>query len=483
MEADPQLLLRTSLRDSQDSSSQFQITDWLNLSGAGGTVDGLNSPTSTDYTKKDLSTTFEGEVDGFGGESNTAVRGMGMESFLGPSEGGSTRSSSRSTLDYDKSQPPLIRRLTRSNTRSSSTRNQLAPRLSNQPSSDVPEAALNLLCLSLPSAGSVTGSFSSLFEFQGGGESEEEDNESIRSSEATSIHSNERKFFHPFHDWNSMATKNSTITTNCVLPPPGRSRASSFSSTSTTRARQHRPARAQRESRDSDIAVKRNQTASTSSYVESTGTSVEMDNNDQKSEAVDEEYMDRSPGKGKGKKALQRTRKRSHSATSSSIPVKRSKHSTTGPSSNIASTQRATRSTPVDQTLPSSPSINRTFPSTVEVDPAFGRFYRRFPVSTAFAPGSYVITYANTLPAAPSIVATTRSNPTARPQLNSNIVSQFQTLPPLANWAKSSDPLNLYHHHFVRGALSEKAAACPICIEPISRGGEGTEKFLKVRWS
>lgn len=466
MEADPQLLLRTSLRDSQDSSSQFQITDWLNLSGA-GTVDGLNSPTSTDYTRKDLSTTFGGEVDEFGGESKT-MRGTGMES-LKPSEGGNTRSSSRSTLEYDKSQPPLIRRLTRSNTRSSSTRNQLAPRLSNQPSSDVPEAALNLLCLSLPSAGSVTGSFSSLFEFQGGESSEEEDNRSIRSSEATSIHSNERKFFHPFHDWNSMATKNSTITTNCVLPPPpsllaGRSRASSFSSTSTTRARQHRPARVQRESRDSNIAVKRNQRASTSSYVESTGTSVEMDDKDQNSEAVDEEYMGRSPGKGKGKgkKGLQRTRKRSYSATSSSIPVKRSKHPTTGPSSNTASTQRATRSTPIDQMLPST-SINRTFPSTVQVDLAFGRFYRRFPVSTAFAPGSYVITYANALPAAPSI--------------------EFQTLPLLANWAKSSDPLNLYHHHFVRGALSEKAAACPICIEPISRGGEGTEKFLKVRWS
>ncbi|KAF8319436.1 hypothetical protein DL93DRAFT_2053848, partial [Clavulina sp. PMI_390] len=46
-----------------------------------------------------------------------------------------------------------------------------------------------------------------------------------------------------------------------------------------------------------------------------------------------------------------------------------------------------------------------------------------------------------------------------------------------------SHPLDLYTPRYVKGSGSDKVGLCPICVEPISRGGEGTKQFLKTKVS
>lgn len=46
-----------------------------------------------------------------------------------------------------------------------------------------------------------------------------------------------------------------------------------------------------------------------------------------------------------------------------------------------------------------------------------------------------------------------------------------------------SHALDLYTPRYVKGSGSDKVGLCPICIEPISRGGEGTKLFLKTKVS
>lgn len=53
--------------------------------------------------------------------------------------------------------------------------------------------------------------------------------------------------------------------------------------------------------------------------------------------------------------------------------------------------------------------------------------------------------------------------------------------PPDAKWNKGGEPLNLYWPRFVKGNADDKCGLCPICAEPKERGGEGEQKWLKVR--
>lgn len=46
-----------------------------------------------------------------------------------------------------------------------------------------------------------------------------------------------------------------------------------------------------------------------------------------------------------------------------------------------------------------------------------------------------------------------------------------------------SHSLDLYTPRYVKGSGSDKVGLCPICIEPISRGGQGTKLFLKTKVS
>ncbi|GAA6032706.1 hypothetical protein JCM8097_000751 [Rhodosporidiobolus ruineniae] len=50
-----------------------------------------------------------------------------------------------------------------------------------------------------------------------------------------------------------------------------------------------------------------------------------------------------------------------------------------------------------------------------------------------------------------------------------------------AKWNKASDPLNLYWPRFVRGNADDKCGMCPVCAEPRERGGEGEQKWLKLK--
>ncbi|GAA6047121.1 hypothetical protein JCM3770_006906 [Rhodotorula araucariae] len=53
--------------------------------------------------------------------------------------------------------------------------------------------------------------------------------------------------------------------------------------------------------------------------------------------------------------------------------------------------------------------------------------------------------------------------------------------PPDAKWNKGGDPLNLYWPRFVKGNADDKCGMCPICAEPKERGGEGEQKWLKLK--
>lgn len=184
--------------------------------------------------------------------------------------------------------------------------------------------------------------------------------------------------------------------------------------------------------------------------------------------------------------------------------------------------------------------VNRTLPATVPIDPAFARFYRAFPISAAFPPESYVYrnrpppsaitrsvplvpappppssaplshdtgladsyplpgldAYASTSQHALPLLASTSaatfgfngSPPSesnsyglgSQPATNDNGYDWFMSPPADAVWNKASDPFNLYAPRFIKGTAASKCGMCPICIEPVARGGFGEEKWLKVR--
>ncbi|KWU45342.1 hypothetical protein RHOSPDRAFT_28774 [Rhodotorula sp. JG-1b] len=53
--------------------------------------------------------------------------------------------------------------------------------------------------------------------------------------------------------------------------------------------------------------------------------------------------------------------------------------------------------------------------------------------------------------------------------------------PPDATWNKVGDPLNLYWPRFVKGSGDDKCGLCPICAEPPERGGDGEQKWFKLK--
>ncbi|KAM0756653.1 hypothetical protein T439DRAFT_376808 [Meredithblackwellia eburnea MCA 4105] len=106
-------------------------------------------------------------------------------------------------------------------------------------------------------------------------------------------------------------------------------------------------------------------------------------------------------------------------------------------------------------------STERTFPSSVPIIPSLHRLYRTFPVPSSF--------------------------------LDSTPHSQLASLRGLHCWAPSQDEepeavrnagvgfLDLYGPRWSKGTRDEKVGLCPICVEPVARGGEGDEKWLHLR--
>ncbi|GJN91627.1 hypothetical protein Rhopal_004650-T1 [Rhodotorula paludigena] len=87
----------------------------------------------------------------------------------------------------------------------------------------------------------------------------------------------------------------------------------------------------------------------------------------------------------------------------------------------------------------------------------------------------------STPPSTAASSAVSTSSVAATPtMLGPNGVTVMQP-PPDAKWNKPSSPLNLYWPRFVRGNADDKCGMCPICAEPKERGGEGEQKWLKLK--
>ncbi|KAK4058089.1 hypothetical protein OIO90_000828 [Microbotryomycetes sp. JL221] len=164
--------------------------------------------------------------------------------------------------------------------------------------------------------------------------------------------------------------------------------------------------------------------------------------------------------------------------------------------------------------------VDRTFPPSIPVDRKFPRFYRAFPISSAFPPDCYVHAGAAMLPEVMSAPAASGHQdgfmdalfrgenqshvpalassspvfipfgtelgavapaPAHAPYVNGNPNDMITAPPPDAKWNKTSDPFNLYNPRLVKGNTDAKVGLCPICIEPIERGGASEEKWLKLK--
>ncbi|KAF8328834.1 uncharacterized protein EI90DRAFT_3290368 [Cantharellus anzutake] len=121
---------------------------------------------------------------------------------------------------------------------------------------------------------------------------------------------------------------------------------------------------------------------------------------------------------------------------------------------NIPTTTHAPRRTSVPQLTIEK---QRTFPSYVSIHPAFPLFYRQFPISSYFAPTDSLRKF-------------------VFPGDGPSGITRFTFNPP-------AGPMDLYTPRFVKGSGSEKVGLCPVCVEPVSRGGEGTKVILKTKVS
>ncbi|SCV68790.1 BQ2448_911 [Microbotryum intermedium] len=246
-------------------------------------------------------------------------------------------------------------------------------------------------------------------------------------------------------------------------------------------------------------------------------------------------------GKGKAKPRASTAYKRGSETPLNATPAKKSRTST---SSNAGSTRgdtpgstfSTTSTTRQSRRQPVAPLnlVERTFPPEVEkCSASFPRFYRAFPLSSAFPPDSFVhrgtglpmptsatagtnaasaIASSSTIPALtlPSLsshlsASAQASTSSLRIEDNTDGSAQFGAmLPPYpsapqtsdtppastlsffdcpsgAKWHKGADPFNIYMPRIVRGSADSKEALCPVCVEPVARGGEGEEKWLKLK--
>lgn len=376
-------------------------------------------------------------------------------------------------------------------------------------------AALNLLSLALPSAASASGS---VIAFGGDEEPEPE-------SDASSAHQPDEKaggdiyrhftnFYRdgpspnflvesPSYEWRSDSAMTADVLPHFDASPNHHwsfyhssqstnpssqsvsSRRNSISSSvgtsmSTQRVRQHRPARTQRavseasfNSLELEYGKRRSQrTAAKVVPVSTTSTSQRTLVGSSQQVVNRNGKRPLSPANSRSRPVRASSRLSTAGMSSPVIaalplpPVKRHKPaSTPAPPSPVVALppRRPSRTLP-----PLTTTSTRTIPN-VEIHSNFARLYRDFPLSSAIPPSSPF--YAVPHPTAPIASSSTAVAPP----------STTMDLPDGAKWnAASAEPTNLYHPRFVVGTSDEKAGACPICIEPVERGGEGVTKWLKV---
>lgn len=309
-----------------------------------------------------------------------------------------------------------------------------------QADESVPEAALHLLRLALP-----TGSTGSAATNTTGDDDRSGDEDAEGESDDTSIHSTDLKALGKlFPDVNAQPVPFETTVWNHSegQPPlhvqrgggPGSRRPSVASSAASARVRQHNPARAQREASvasarsrlgsEAPLGARPNLLASPAASngpaaavgrrsvargrrsnvsavgdvgAESDGTQAEGDESEaeyQEGDAYEDAGDATDTGRGKGKKKAAKgaataakgkgkATKRASNAAGGEPPAKRSRVAG-------AKAQPAPRKPRRQAYIPPNLS-NRTFPAGIEINPGFPRFYRSFPISSAIPPESYVL--------------------------------------------------------------------------------------------
>ncbi|BGP21713.1 hypothetical protein Rt10032_c01g0416 [Rhodotorula toruloides] len=300
-----------------------------------------------------------------------------------------------------------------------------------QADESVPEAALHLLRLAQPdgSAGSVatnsTGRADDDISNADDAEGESDDT-SINSSD---VH--HKPLQQLFVEGNGVVAGHAQLETrvwqhNPDQPPlhvqrtagPGSHRLSTTSSVTSTRGRQHIPARPQREasiastrSRASEAGSSttpapppvassssstRRSTRARKPRVSASVADVMSDDAESEGEYKEEEDDDadasdggRSKRKGKGAAGkMKKATKRQSTAGPGGTPAKKARTSNGNNASPAAPAppRKARRQAFIPPNL-----RNRTFPPHVEINSSFPRFYRAFPVPSAFAPDSYIL--------------------------------------------------------------------------------------------
>ncbi|KAJ7074458.1 hypothetical protein C8F01DRAFT_1100554 [Mycena amicta] len=148
-----------------------------------------------------------------------------------------------------------------------------------------------------------------------------------------------------------------------------------------------------------------------------------------------------------------KSKKRRLSASSLESPImsaKRTRNNT------VDSNQYSADSTADGPPAPvTAPLKTRTFPSSgFSYSASFPRFYRRFPTSSYFClPGS------------------------------DSPLELFGVKAPGGQYRAPRNAFDLYSARFVKGKGVEKVGLCPICIEPVERGGEEKTIWLSMKFS